>query len=148
MTWNLLHVMLIQSQKYTNERITEAVFGEYVQANQTLQDGTLTSGLNPIDHSDLLTVQIKQHLAVLSGFTWVRSHPLAVPRKKHGTILKMVSAGTTAYFYKSRHGATIMFMRLQGKIAEGRRDTQYVKKRRNKGGIYLPNRTKGKAETG
>lgn len=60
----------------------------------------------------------------------------------------MVSAGTPAYFYKSRHGATIMFMRLQGKIAEGRRDTQYVKKRRNKGGIYLPNRTKGKAETG
>lgn len=33
MTWNLLHVMLIQSQKYTKERITEAVFGEYVQAN-------------------------------------------------------------------------------------------------------------------
>lgn len=62
--------------------------------------------------------------------------------------MKMVSTGTLAYFYKSLHGATIMFMGLQGKIAEGRRQTQYVKKLRNKGGIYLPNRTKGKAETG
>lgn len=39
-----------------------------------------------------------------------------------GTVSKMVPTGTPAYFYKSPHGATITFMGLKEKIAEGRRE--------------------------
>lgn len=58
----------------------------------------------------------------------------------------MVPMGTPAYFYKSPHGASIMFMGLEEKIAEGRRDNKHINKLRQKGGggIYLPNRAKGK----
>lgn len=37
-----------------------------------------------------------------------------------------------------------MFMGLKGKTAEGRRYIKHMKKLRKKGGICLPNRTKGK----
>lgn len=46
----------------------------------------------------------------------------------------MVPMGTPAYFYKSPHGASIMFMGLEEKIAEGRRDNKHINKLRQKGG--------------
>lgn len=59
-------------------------------------------------------------------------------------VLRMVPTGTPAYFYESPHRATITFMGLKGKTAEGRREIKHMKKLRKKGGIYLPNRIKGK----
>lgn len=53
--------------------------------------------------------------------------------------------GILVYFYKSFYGVLIMFMGLEEKIVEGRRDNKYINKLRQKGGgIYLLNRVKGK----
>lgn len=64
---------------------------------------------------------------------WGKITHLQYQESSMGTVSKMVPTGTPAYFYKSRHGATIMFMGLKGKIAEGRRDIQHMKKLRKKG---------------
>lgn len=95
------------------------------------------------------TVPNKTALRQYSGwFHLVGSHPLAVTRKKHGTILKMVSTvWNPAYFYKSRHGATIMFMDCR----ENSRGEEIPSMWRNwetKEGFTYQTEPKGKAETG
>lgn len=64
-----------------------------------------------------------------------------------GTVLKTVPTGIPAYFYKSHHGVTLMFIGLKEKTAEGRRGNKHMKKLRKKGGIYLPE-SKERDETG
>lgn len=61
-----------------------------------------------------------------------------------GTVSKMVPTGTPAYFYKSPHGATITFMGLKEKIAEGRRDIKYEETEKERGKFTNQTELKGK----
>ena len=154
MTWNFLRITVnhsLHSQKYTKERIIEAPFSESVQANQTLQDRALTFGINARSFRKITQSPYSPKKAALNstadGFTWVgKNHPPAVPRKQHGNCLENGAYRDSSLFLQESPRCNNYVYGTEGKDSRGEErypaHEEIAKER--KGGIYLPNRTKGK----